>query len=94
MDTIVPTVSVPRRPAWAWATASRAAWAAASVARASGSRACPASVSATRCRSRSNSGAPSSRSRPWMALDTADWTTCSRREARVNDNSSATAMKN
>ncbi len=94
MDTIVPTVSVPRSPARACATASWAAWAAASVARASGSSASPASVSATRCRSRSNRAAPSSRSRPWMALDTPDWTTCRRREARVKDSSSATATKN
>lgn len=93
VEIIVPTDSVPRSPAVASATASDAACAAASVALASGSSARPASVSVTRCRSRSNSAAPSSRSSPWIALDTPDCTTCSRRDARVNDSSSATATK-
>jgi len=93
VEIIVPMDSVPRSPADASATASAAACAAASVALASGSSARPASVRVTRCRSRSNSAAPSSRSSPWIALDTPDCTTCSRREARVNDSSSATATK-
>jgi len=58
-----------------------------------GSGALPAAVRATRRRSRSNSAAPRSRSRPWIALDTADCTTWSRRAPRVNESSSATATK-
>ena len=72
-------------------TASRAAAAAASVARASGSSACPASVSLTLWVERSNSVAPSSFSSLRTPAETADWTTCSRSDARVKLRSSATA---